>query len=99
VPFWNEWSIDQACFTALNVGIVPRVNAGAANPRIPTSLGDVAEFLGVSQYRQLALNYASILGMNISFFPNLGSQRKCPANNGISTSNYYKSLEKRTLEL
>jgi hypothetical protein len=52
----------QASFSALYVGLSPTVETGAANPKIPTRLRNMANLFSVSKYPQFALYLALILG-------------------------------------
>ena len=51
----NGWRIDQASFTARSAGLASTMEAGAANPKTPTSRGNVAGFLSVAKFPKLAL--------------------------------------------
>jgi hypothetical protein len=62
VPFGDGRCIDQASFSALYVGLSPTVETGAANPKIPTRLRNMANLFSVSKYPQFALYLALIRG-------------------------------------
>ena len=76
VPLGNRRRVDQASFAALSIGLTPTVEAGTADSKIAASPGDVTDLLGVSQYPQLALNLALILGHEHLLLPKPGRLKK-----------------------